>query len=722
MEGEENMQVDPTLQALDPRIAEYQHQLPQFVAKLHQVFTEIMEVLRDAKLPNENSCVNPSCTSILHHLIALTEGELIPLSDLITKFRQVLPPDLADSLPISNTACADLILPYCERKAYGCLQDNPKDALTRMEAAAYPSLLVWEVELTSMKDALDHVMNATQSQEGLNQAENGEQPLSSTSSEPVYQILRSLDESRRKRKELRNKLHALEKLVRAIQSSEPAEKIFQAREKWREWEKKDEAQLKKEAERKLRDSIASKKDEDRKKKEEERMLEIQKKEDEKRKREEERQAEIVRRNLEQQRRQEDKQAEAQRKQEEKQQEFLKKQMEKEEIARRKFEEDSMRKADGLAKKARVKSVSRIVAPIQAEPPVKNTLLHFFKKVEGPPTSVLSSGAQHAVASPTVYPVLVAPIPNLPSDRNTWLQRWKALQSEITARLKTRARSLESRSGRFGSGLALLPGWAATDPDDVQMTNSASLVRCTTRKVFISIHDRARPPVRLLASVKLQTRRVSAIESFAYDRDTDEEWEEQHNGEDLDAEEDEEEEEEAEDDSEDSFVVADGVWGEGDQLSDDELEGNKKEDRNIQKPLNGIQSSSKWSNLFTLGKLDVFINTPSLYFAPAVLPASFTPAKTKTQKSKTVGNLSSDLIAQVPPNLESTVLLHAPASAPLSPAPASQSSSILSPVRPNSRFSSPHAPLVVTPATAKPKRASKKRVSANQPSVAFAKGA
>ena len=103
-----------------------------------------------------------------------------------------------------------------------------------------------------------------------------------------------------------------------------------------------------------------------------------------------------------------------------------------------------------------------------------------------------------------------------------------------------------------------------------------------RPIYIAIHDRERPPVKFILtheSVIVHRRKPLASDPLIdYDKDSDEEYEEEKEGEDLNsnnAEEDDAEEggaqepgEEAESEA-DSFFVSDGHFSEDDALSDDE---------------------------------------------------------------------------------------------------------------------------------------------------------
>jgi hypothetical protein len=97
-----------------------------------------------------------------------------------------------------------------------------------------------------------------------------------------------------------------------------------------------------------------------------------------------------------------------------------------------------------------------------------------------------------------------------------------------------------------------------------------------RPVYIAIHDRERPPVKLIMthqSRNVNRRRPLAADSVIdYEKDSDEEWEDEKEGEDLSSNVDAEEEAElaAEEGSEaDSFFVSDGHFSDADELSDDE---------------------------------------------------------------------------------------------------------------------------------------------------------
>jgi hypothetical protein len=95
-----------------------------------------------------------------------------------------------------------------------------------------------------------------------------------------------------------------------------------------------------------------------------------------------------------------------------------------------------------------------------------------------------------------------------------------------------------------------------------------------RPVYIAIHDRERPPVKMIMthqSTAISARRPLAPDTLIdYERDTDAEWVDEHEGEDLVTEPDEEEEKLEEESDADSFFVSDGHFSEGDAISEDEL--------------------------------------------------------------------------------------------------------------------------------------------------------
>ena len=103
-----------------------------------------------------------------------------------------------------------------------------------------------------------------------------------------------------------------------------------------------------------------------------------------------------------------------------------------------------------------------------------------------------------------------------------------------------------------------------------------------RPVYIAIHDRERPPVKLIiahASTGVSGRHPLGTDPIIdYERDSDDEWAEENDGEDLNsnAEDDEEEEiavgqnlDDEDAQSENSFFVSDGHFSEDEALSDDE---------------------------------------------------------------------------------------------------------------------------------------------------------
>ena len=105
-----------------------------------------------------------------------------------------------------------------------------------------------------------------------------------------------------------------------------------------------------------------------------------------------------------------------------------------------------------------------------------------------------------------------------------------------------------------------------------VSNRRRLLR--PRPVYIAIHDRERPPVKLIMthrSLTINRRHPLASDPVIdYEKDSDEEYEEEKEGEDLNSNADGEEEAGDDDGSEaDSFFVSDGHFSDADELSDDE---------------------------------------------------------------------------------------------------------------------------------------------------------
>ena len=96
-----------------------------------------------------------------------------------------------------------------------------------------------------------------------------------------------------------------------------------------------------------------------------------------------------------------------------------------------------------------------------------------------------------------------------------------------------------------------------------------------RPVYIAIHDRERPPVKLIVthqSTAVSRRHPLGVDTVIdYEKDSDEEWEEEKEGEDLNSNADNEDEaaEEGAESEADSFFVSDGHFSEDEALSDDE---------------------------------------------------------------------------------------------------------------------------------------------------------
>ena len=562
---------------VDPRTAEFQQQLPQFIEKLQGVFVLIMEGLREASTvtshpdsfdPEQNE-LDPE-TAMKHWVWLLCEGEILCLSEIVKKLRDQLPGSLSQQLPLSDTAVHDMILSGCDRKAYGLSWDVPKDTAARLEAPVYPALLVWEVD-----------------------------PKLIGSSSQVFsaELRLRMEKARRHRKELRSKLSALEKLVKSIQSNDPVEKILTFREKWRDFEKKDE-KLKLIEDERLR-KIADR----------EEIIKTRAREEAARKAERE---ESLRRRLEEDSARRAEKEEQQRRRAE--EEVLKRAV-REEQFRRRTEEDLMRKADQLMKKVKPKKVPTVEVK-SPEKPTKPfpSILSFFKPI---------------APSPATSPAPVMNIPDtFPSEGVA--EFWRRAGAKIRA-VRKRERSdwliykningqREEISSIESLKKSFIPGWG----EQPQIESGKPL-----RQVFVSIHDRACPPVKALMTVYIPT--LKATDYFDYDRDTDEEWEELHNAEDLDKEDDDEEDNSDCQSDKDSFVVSDGVFSEADNLSEDEQEFVRRKSVTSTRtsslvPViieysgenqcsNPNASYSKWAALYSEGKLDMQIYTPDLYFQP-----------------------------------------------------------------------------------------------------------
>ncbi len=170
---------------------------------------------------------------------------------------------------------------------------------------------------------------------------------------------------------------------------------------------------------------------------------------------------------------------------------------------------------------------------------------------------------------TISPITVIPTPSF----ELYVSHWKSLsKSSLSAPPRTYI-------SRDASGVArpILPHSvgskkASVYAGDNPLTRKRSL---RPRPVYIAIHDRERPPVKFLvahASLHVDRRHPLACDPLIdYDRDSDEEWAEENDGEDLNSNADEEEEKEecASSDSGDSFLVSDGHFSDDEALSDDE---------------------------------------------------------------------------------------------------------------------------------------------------------
>lgn len=98
-----------------------------------------------------------------------------------------------------------------------------------------------------------------------------------------------------------------------------------------------------------------------------------------------------------------------------------------------------------------------------------------------------------------------------------------------------------------------------------------------RPIYISIHDRERPPVKMIVTHRskfISRRKPLGVDAVIdYEKDSDEEYEEEKEGEDLNSDADNEEEnnelEEGAESEADSFFVSDGHFSQDENLSDDE---------------------------------------------------------------------------------------------------------------------------------------------------------
>ena len=595
-------------QAVDARLIEFQNQLPAYIEKFNTVFTAIMETFREATitipdadriqklmidkvsidiLPEEEILLN-----ITSQLVCLqVEGEVVPLSELLSKIRTNTPAPFAEKLPATLTAFSDLILSKCDRKGYGLSSDQPRDPAVKLEAPAYPALLIWEAEMKNLTTILS------------------------------IEEVRRIESKRRDRKEFKLRLIALERLIKEIQFALHSpqinwfERIVSAREKVREFEKKDEKMKQAEEARIARER---EKEESSKRKFEE--IEMKK-------------AEVLAKKF---RAFNEKQKNIAKIYEERQKIAEEKQREKDEKQR--IADEKQREKEEKIKSRVSSSAPVIETPGKPKPQgsPKTTLFNFFKKSNDMEISTSPACAQSPIKS-----IL------FPESLESIFDYWRGLRRNFHA---------QGPAGKEGSEVNI-PGWTG------EMCSPWVGLKNLNRRVFVSLHDRARPCVRMNLGISLKKfharkRSQVILEDFIdYDRDTDEEWEEIHNAEDIGDEADEEGEEieaveEGIDDEEDSFVVADGVFGEGDAVSEDEQELAKKSSVNPKeisiegkslKPV-GIdernpQINNKWSTLLSQGSLDVQILNDSQYF---VIPAQQTKQPKQLKSKEPVFEWTSDL--------------------------------------------------------------------------------
>jgi hypothetical protein len=182
------------------------------------------------------------------------------------------------------------------------------------------------------------------------------------------------------------------------------------------------------------------------------------------------------------------------------------------------------------------------------------------------------------SSPPADPV-ARPAPDRP-EFNLYLESWKQLKR--TCRRRPVKRQFFVRDGpnvRYLSPSETAPRKTTVYAGE----NPIHRLRLKqVRPVYIAIHDRERPPVRMIiahASTGVSGRHPLATDQIIdYERDSDEEWAEENEGEDLNSNADDEEEEEVvgetgdqdcDAQSENSFFVSDGHFSEDEALSDDE---------------------------------------------------------------------------------------------------------------------------------------------------------
>ena len=206
-----------------------------------------------------------------------------------------------------------------------------------------------------------------------------------------------------------------------------------------------------------------------------------------------------------------------------------------------------------APKVKKTKVPQIV-PESVEPPRNQqpSVLNFFLS-KASPEKIIPSTPQNNTCLPVCEPNL-----------ESYLVKWKR---EGTARRKKSFEKKFTFVRKSQMGTVVVNYWEIPGKRPCR-------ARRHVRPVFIAIHDRERPPVKFImtyesGSVSGRRPRAADTALIDYERDSDEEWVEEHDGEDLGDEDEPEDPAELAESDADSFFVSDGHFSEDDALSEDE---------------------------------------------------------------------------------------------------------------------------------------------------------
>ena len=314
-------------------------------------------------------------------------------------------------------------------------------------------------------------------------------------------------------------------------------------------------------------------------------------------------------------------------------ERLRREQEKLEKDRRKAEEAAMKRLDAIVKPNKLKVTTLKSTPAPVALPVPTVDIQPAKS-PAPKMTLLNFFSRKTSSTPEIETVRIAPEPEVSEvltlvsacDDDDFIARWKRVRRSSYGKRKF-YRVIEGVKldiPTVDTGKARLPGWGDTG------MSLETLWTDPIRTVYLCFHDRERPPVKALVQLPKASRAMQLgagkikEDFFEYTVDTDEEWEELNNAEDLLQ--DEEGSEEEEIDEADSFFVSDDRFSEGDNLSEDEQELLKTREKrpnsirglepfviHFEQSKENINTSNKWYERFISGSLNVQINVQDQYF-------------------------------------------------------------------------------------------------------------